>query len=210
MPSQGSVQCCTASATLLACEYLFSVNNENRHFSRLFLYYKARLKQGRLGQHGAELSTTMQILSTAGCCYNNDWPFIPRRENTLPTYLAESKATQYVLQEYETLVDANFKQYIDLGYPVVIGMHVGRKFMKLTGSIESHDYCPVSDENRLYKGHAVTVVGYNDNLGPGSWIIANSAGPKWGDHGFAAIPYTCSKDIGEAYVIKKFAGKTVG
>jgi C1A family cysteine protease len=53
-------------------------------------------------------------------------------------------------------------------------------------------------------------VGYDDEIGDGSWIIANSIGPKWGDHGYGVIPYSCVSNIGEAYILNNFAGSIPG
>jgi len=88
-------------------------------------------------------------------------------------------------------------------------MFTGTKFWSLTGPLEEQKYCPVNNtDNRLSKGHAVVIIGYDDSLN--SWIIANSLGPKWGDRGLGAIPYDCNKDIGESYVITSFAGISLG
>ena len=51
--------------------------------------------------------------------------------------------------------------------------------------------------------HCVTLVGWNDSLGDhGCWILKNSWGPDWGDHGFMEIEYGCCQ-IGYAacYVV---------
>lgn len=89
-------------------------------------------------------------------------------------------------------------------------MHIGRKFLKLHGPISQHDYCPINMEtNRPAYGHAMTIVGFDDNLNGGSWIVSNSMGLSWGDHGFGAIPYSCEVDIAEAYAVYSFAGFNV-
>ena len=40
--------------------------------------------------------------------------------------------------------------------------------------------------------HAVAIVGWDDNLGPGCWICKNSNGAAWGDQGYFYIEYGCA------------------
>jgi C1A family cysteine protease len=42
---------------------------------------------------------------------------------------------------------------------------------------------------QLLGGHAVAVVGYNDNLNGGRFICRNSWGTGWGDRGYFYMPY---------------------
>jgi C1A family cysteine protease len=90
-------------------------------------------------------------------------------------------------------------------------MLTSRLFWGLKGPLEEQRYKQINmTDNKQYRGHAVTIIGYDDNICGGSWIIANSLGPVWGHQGYAAIPYSCNSDIGEAYAITQFAGITAG
>lgn len=161
-----------------------------------------RKAQGRIGQNGAELGSTLNVLKEYGCCLDINWPFIPIRQNKEPCLTTLEEASKYKLEEYSVLDSVNFKEYLNCGIPVVIGMHIGRKFLRIIGELSEQSYEPISDVNRYSRGHAVTIIGYNED----SWIIANSMGLKWGDRGFGVIPFECNTDIGEAYAIKRFAG----
>lgn len=44
--------------------------------------------------------------------------------------------------------------------------------------------------------HIVHIVGWNDSIENGVWIMGNSWGANWGDHGYAKVPYGCS-NLGE-------------
>jgi len=104
-----------------------------------------------------------------------------------------------------------FNTYLDQSIPIIVGVRTGSKFWKLSGELSSQNYVPVNDtDNRLARGHAVTIVGNDPNIMGGSWIIANSLGPKWGSNGYGILPYTCSVDIGESYIIQSFAGIPAG
>lgn len=40
--------------------------------------------------------------------------------------------------------------------------------------------------------HAVAIVGWDDNMGPGCWICKNDDGTEWGDQGYFYLEYGCS------------------
>lgn len=207
LPSQENIGCCTASATLLAIEMLCKVHNNPVLFSRLFTYYLTRKRQDRVGQHGAELLSTLETLTEHGACPNGLWPFMWNKVNTEPGNTARNEASMHRLESYSRVRIEEINGYLDNGIPVIIGMWTGRKFWKLRGDLSLQDYTPVNNtDNRVSKGHAMTIVGYDNDLAGGTWIVANSLGPKWGHRGYGAIPFSCGNDIGESYVIRSFAG----
>lgn len=200
MPNQFGVQCCTASASLLAAEIILSMNSATTNLSRLYTYFMTRKIQNRIGLHGADLNYTMESLAKFGSCPESQWPFEVRRVDHHPTLQCQQDATRFLLDEYTRISPACITATLDQGYPVIAGMFTGRRFWKL----ESKEvYHPINtSDNRQSKGHAVTIVGYNSD----GWIIANSLGTQWGDRGYGVMSVDCVSDIGEAFVIKKFAG----
>jgi C1A family cysteine protease len=80
------------------------------------------------------------------------------------------------------------KLSISNGLPVVIGMNVPLSFEKSFGlSLWS----PLATENKLDAyGHAMVVVGYNDDKHGGAFEILNSWGESWGDNGYIWIKYS--------------------
>jgi C1A family cysteine protease len=125
--------------------------------------------------------------------------------------IAVLEAVNYTAHSYNSTTLLNFKHYLSNNIPIIIGMHTGKLFWNLRGPMSTQMYKPINDmDNRLAQGHALTLIGYDDNLNGGSWIAANSLGYHWGDHGLAAIPYACNDEIGEAYVITNFAGFDAG
>lgn len=208
---QENVPCCTASSTLLVAEMIMASSDNRTNFSRLFLYYMTRKIQGRLGQRGAELKATMEALSLYGVPLERYWPFIFAQVDREPLPHAMESAAQYKLLSYSSITPDEYKYYLSKDIPIIIGIRTGRKFWKLKGELHDQMYEPINNSDNLAsKGHTVSIIGYDDELNSGSWIIANSVGPKWGHKGYAAIPYSCNVDIGEAYVITNFAGITAG
>jgi C1A family cysteine protease len=206
MQSQENVGCCTASAVLLAAEIMSAKVNRPLNLSRLFVYYMTRKLQGRLGQKGAELKSTFDALLRYGVCKEQFWPFSPHRVEHEPNARAIQNA-EYRISSYENVNYSNFNSLLDRGIPVVIGMHTGRLFWSMRGEFREQVYKPVNNiDNRPAPGHAVTIVGYNNEIQGGSWIIANSLGLRWGYRGCGILPYSCYVDIGESYVIRNFAG----
>lgn len=180
-------------------------------FSRLFVYYLARKIKDRVGQVGAELRDTLDVMKTYGVATDTTWPFHFHRVNVEPSLAAYRDAEIYCPMEYKWAEIDLFKKYLHDGLPIISGIHTGRMFWKINGPLPSQTYKTINmDDNRNYRGHAVTIIGYDDNLCGGSWIIANTLGLKWGDRGIGILPYECYVDIGESYVITEFAGITRG
>ena len=211
LPAQGRIGCCTASAALTAAEIICNKNHQYNYFSRLFVYYTTRKIQGRVNLVGAELKSTLDSMKQHGVCSENKWPFRSRQINVEPSDEAYREAAQYKVQCYENVFSHNFNNILTDEIPIIIGLKIGRLFRNLRGPLKEQVYKLINTtDNRQSHGHAVTIVGYDDNLLSGSWIIANSFGPKWGQSGYGVLPYECRDDIGEAYIIREFSGFTAG
>lgn len=203
LPSQHNVGCCAASAALLAAEIMLYRKNIRVSFSRLYTYYMARKLQNRIGEKGTEIIAVLDSMKVYGACEDRLWPFSHHKVDVEPDNVAVSNGKLRLLDRYESLGGDDINRYLDRGTPVVIGMHIGSRFWSLRGKLSEQDYGPINQTNNtLVSGHAVTIVGYNEDY----WIIANSAGPQWGEHGYGKLPFSCSEDIGEAYVLREFAG----
>jgi C1A family cysteine protease len=211
LPPQGTIGCCTASAALIAAEIMCNKSNQHNYFSRLFVYYTTRKIQGRINEVGAELSSTLESMKQHGACSERIWPFRKQQLNIEPTTAAYQEAAKYRIQKYENVYDKDFNYLLEDEVPIIIGLKTGRLFRKLSGPLNEQVYKLINTtDNRPSHGHAVTIIGFDDNLLGGSWIIANSFGPKWGHYGYGILPYECREDIGEAYVIRQFSGITAG
>lgn len=82
----------------------------------------------------------------------------------------------------------NLKEWLALGDGFVIGMDVYPSFDTYTGGIYDRD---VSQEQRT-GGHAMMVVGYDDNAegtGIGAFKLVNSWGTGWGEQGYVWLSY---------------------
>jgi hypothetical protein len=88
------------------------------------------------------------------------------------------------------LVTRIVKKSLSEGKPVIIGMNTPNSFM------EAKDiWRPAENPERYYGGHAMCVVGYDDERGGGAFEVINSWGRKWGNGGFIWIPYPVFVDF---------------
>jgi len=81
------------------------------------------------------------------------------------------------------------RKKISNGFPVMFGSYVGGSFFKFRGK---GVWEPTDEDREMvgWGGHAMAIVGYNNEIGGGSYRIMNSWGPFWGDGGFAWVRYS--------------------
>ncbi|MDR0323716.1 MAG: C1 family peptidase, partial [Treponema sp.] len=96
-----------------------------------------------------------------------------------------------------TLITRIVKKNLTEGKPVIIGMNTPNSFD------DAKDvWRPEESPNNFYYGHAMCVVGYDDNKYGGAFEILNSWGRKWGNGGYIWIPYKTFVDfVLESYVM---------
>jgi hypothetical protein len=77
------------------------------------------------------------------------------------------------------------KKSLAEGKPVIIGMNTPTSFFRAAGQ-----WRPYENPNEDYSGHAMCVVGYDDDMYGGAFEIQNSWGTDWGNNGYIWISYT--------------------
>ena len=125
---------------------------------------------------------------------------------TTPTREQYEKAISNRISDYyraNTIVTAKMlKEKINEGYPILIGVYVDNTFITRFKGTESTDYVWGSYMDSYLHGHAMIIVGYDDNKK--AFKVMNSWGTQWGENGFIWISYDfipyCT---GEAYYIGK-------
>ena len=95
------------------------------------------------------------------------------------------------------LITRIVKKSLTEGKPVIIGINTPDSF------IDAKDvWRPNEDPRHFYYGHALCVVGYDDNRFGGAFEVMNSWGRKWGNGGYIWIPYeTFINFVTEGYEI---------
>ena len=111
------------------------------------------------------------------------------------------------LFDYERLQHMNYQQIkaaLSTNRPVVIGLNVyaggkgnsmNTKFLDSNGIIKIENF----GSDYAVAGHAMCIVGYDDNIGGGAFKLVNSWGKEWGKNGFCWLRYKDLKILRTAY-----------
>lgn len=200
---QGQLGSCTANACIGMVEYMERrAGGQHIDGSRLFLYKATRKLLGWTGDTGAFLRTTMKALVHFGIPPEEVWPYEVSTYDQEPdpfmyAYAANTKAISYLRLDppdhtpAEILKDV--KAVVSHGYAVMFGFSV-------YSSLKTDPDIPFpTSKDRLEGGHAVLIVGYDDDhpcinglrgsTKKGALLIRNSWGQDWGDDGYGWLPY---------------------
>lgn len=131
-----------------------------------------------------EVGTVPFVLLDYGCMEN------------MPAESLKKLAGTFRITEYERLFMKDeqngktkvlkVKKALSEGQPVIIGMDIYQSFMDAEGQ---EIWTPVIGDAHK-GGHAMVVVGYDDNKEGGAFEIMNSWGDDWGKKGFLWVKYT--------------------
>jgi C1A family cysteine protease len=157
--------------------------------SRLFVYYHTRELEGTVDtDSGGTIRDTMKVLAKVGAPPETDWPYDIARFTEDPPPQAHADALQQQLLQYGRVAQTEeaLKSTLASGYPVGFGFTVYESLE--TAAVAKTGRIPMPKRGEsILGGHAVWLIGYDD--GPREWLIPNSWGADWGDHGFARMPY---------------------
>jgi hypothetical protein len=109
----------------------------------------------------------------------------------------DTDASPYKIKDYTKLfsfgdgidiIIPSIKSALQAQHPVVIGMHVPNSFQLLIGD----SWTPTPEDYNMtqYDGHAMCIIGYDDDKNGGSVKLINSWTANWGDQGKAWIKYS--------------------
>ena len=172
--------------------------NQNT-FSPAFVYNKIRVNDKCQGSY---IEKAMLVMNNSGSAKLNDFPYDYRNCTRSASTYTQSKAQQHKILTYQKLARwdnpinlvSKVKKAISQKNPVVVGLF---KY----GSLKV-DYNNVWVANPGTRGHAMVVVGYDDNKFGGAFEIMNSWGSNWANKGFLWIKYgDFNNYIKTAYVL---------
>ncbi len=163
-------------------------------FSPAYLYNQIALQ----GCQGAYMQNALQAMVQNGAVPFRLFPYDERSCATAPRSNDLQTGRQFRIRGFNRLTygERDFKpdiqgikQHLAQGAPVVIGMMVGGSFM--SRMVGQKVWRPGQADYAMqgYSGHAMCVVGYDDNLEGGAFQIMNSWGEDWGDRGIAWVRY---------------------
>ncbi len=122
------------------------------------------------------------------------WAYMPYKENdylSQPTESVHKIARKFKALSYKRIPfnDLNaIKSELAKGKPVIFGMEIDDNFYQLKSEVYDQP------GGKKYGGHAMTLVGYDDNKRSprgyiGAFKVINSWGNYWGDDGYGWISY---------------------
>lgn len=185
--NQGNLGSCTGQAIAGAIELLNKRNKKPNDISRLFIYYYERQLINTINyDSGAYIRDGIKVTSKQGAPIEPLWPYIINKYRIQPNATAIKDAAKRKVTLYERVADFNgCIDAISNGFPVVVGFDVYSSFNNI-GRSGIMTYPNVNVERQL-GGHAVLLVGYDNNKG--YFIARNSWGAGWGDKGYFYMPF---------------------
>ena len=188
---QGQLGSCTANSIANAFYFDELKQKESSAFlpSRLFIYYNERVLEGTVKQDsGAQIRDGFKTIATQGVVSEKSWSYIISKFKTKPSATLYKNALKTKAISYHSVAQnlIDMKSCLSEGFPIVIGFSVYSSFE--SNSVAQSGIVPMpSKSEQLLGGHAVLVVGYDDNTQ--RFLVQNSWGTSWGQSGFFTIPY---------------------
>ena len=133
---------------------------------------------GNHGCHGGLMDDAFQYAKDNGMCLENDYPYTAKEGDCKKCGPVVS-VTGCVDVTKNNQVD--LKEAVSRG-PVSIAIEADTKAFQLyTSGVLTGDACGTNLD------HGVLIVGYGEESGIEYWLVKNSWGPSWGDHGYIKI-----------------------
>ena len=155
-------------------------------FSPSYTYNQIKLSSDC--SQGSYISSAMNVLQKQGAPKLAEHPYAC---NQAISSRDKSNANPHKIKAYHRLsYDANnknktlnnIKKSLSNGNPVIIGMSAYASFTYAKGVWNG-------SQDNFRGGHAMTIIGYDDNKYGGSFEIMNSWGTTWGNGGFIWVRY---------------------
>lgn len=199
--NQGGQGSCVGWATAYALKSFQERIEEQWDFSPATLFSPAWIyNQINGGQdEGAYISEALALIVDKGAATWRSMPYDEWDFLTQPGPAAIEEAKTFKGLEYRTINGLQqFKAALANKQSIVIGIKVYDSFNQIAGSDAVYNTL----SGPYQGGHAVTIVGYDDNRYGGAFKVINSWGLNWGDNGFFWIPYGKVSDIiTQSYVL---------
>jgi len=192
--TQGPIGTCVANAYALTMSILAT---DVSFMSRLYVYTNARILSAVpiSKDTGVTIRKGAHAIVKHGSCPEVTWPYYPI--NSFPrfpdfkTYHDASLISGFNYYFPVTSDPISLKQILlTFKTPIIFGIKLYDSFFSNYVSSYGVVTVPNMSYEKFRGGHCMTIVGYDDMVNGGSFIVANSWGASWGYKGFAYIPYS--------------------
>ena len=202
---QGPNGSCVGWATAYAAksyqervEMQWDLSRADHLFSPAYIYNQIKVADC---PGGSLISDALNLMVNQGVATLDLMPYNPNDCNTQPSEEARQLAANFKAHEWRRLSSLqDIKAALANRQPVVAGIHVYPQMQTLRGPDSIYN----SAAGQRLGGHAVAIVGYDDDKAGGAFRIINSWSPNWGDNGYFWMPYDFALGqgiMGEAYVV---------
>lgn len=123
--------------------------------------------------------------------YNCGYAISDAAKNEAINYKISDGSILFGPEEYKKPADEMIqltKKAILEGTPVSGGFHLPESFFRIKTDVWVSDPTEV-DKDWKHNGHAMAVVGFDDNKAGGAFRVLNSWGTEWGDRGYVWMRY---------------------
>ncbi len=189
---QGNLGSCTSNSAIAMLWFLAHRQGENPVVgSRLFHYYNERLIKSQ--DTGSTIRQSVKMLVKYGAPAETEWPYDITQFKKKPDPKCYADGALHLAKVYRPVSQdlVTMKSCLSDGYPILIGFTVYSSFESAAVAKTGLMPMPSHSENVL-GGHAVLVVGYDDNKQ--CFTVRNSWGSAWGDAGYFYMPYAYATD----------------
>lgn len=175
----------------------WELNDSNHLFSPAFIYNQINDGHDR----GALFNKALDLAVNTGMATLGQMPYKVTDYQSQPSPDAMAEAADFKAKSWAKINDGS--QIIAAlvnRQAVLCAIRIYPSFNKLKGTDSVYN----TKEGALLGGHAVTIVGYDDNRFGGAYKIINSYGRNWGDNGYFWLPYTFAGDgiLTQAYILE--------
>lgn len=192
---QGQLGSCTSNMSAGHMGYYNVLYGQQYEpFSRLQHYWHERTIENSVNDDsGAQMRTAFQVMTEIGMGYEKDWTYDISKFRDKPSDAAEAEAPKHKLDEYHRIENLDaLKHALSSGLTVGIGIMVYQSFESQDVARTGVVPMPNKGSEQCLGGHAVLVVGYDDDKN--HLIVRNSWGEGWGDKGYFYLPYDFIND----------------
>ena len=166
------------------------LESESNQFSPLDIYLS--ISHGS-DCGGSAIASAFAKMQTRGIAKMVDIPYVNLGDCSQSSSASYSEYNPGKIDHYRRLDNITvdeFKSQLSLGRPIAIGAKLGPGFFSYKSGVFQNDDYSEWDAAGKHAGHAMCVVGYDDDKGPnGAFLIANSWSKSWGDDGFVWVDY---------------------
>jgi hypothetical protein len=187
--NQGGQGSCIGWATAYALKSYHERIEEQWDFSSSTVFSPAWIYNQINGgeDRGSTFTDAMQLMVDKGAATWQSMPYTDQDYLTQPSQAAISEAAAYKAVEYRSISSVQqMKAALANRNPVAIGIQVYENFEQLQGPDSVYNTTTGNNKG----GHAITVVGYDDDRFGGAFKVINSWGTSWGDNGYFWLPYS--------------------